>query len=716
MLPDLQDIEEQCVNHIEFDGIFVDHQEKQRSILYFKETDFKQVPDDLLEKCLDHFDYCPDFILLDSAGHMGNIEFHYVIDKLKKPCIIALDDIYHIKHHKSYLQMKKDPRFTFIAVSKEKFGFCVAEFTPETQNLQRTAPVTDQEIIDKSFLAAMGDTQQHIVDMKVEKMFLDDLMSMTYLSEDPSDWKPEPVVRSRQYKELKGDRPVCAEKDGRKQDDPAGLGPLMEKIRQYGYPYRHQYIVVYADQPYIRHGQHWAAILRQFYGNIEVPVVRVLFKPGFDQWRIVPRHETQPVSIAAEETRNILFVRLDAIGDTVLAASTLPHLKSRFPQARICVLCQKHVAEIYEAIAQVDDVMAIDKMRAYRDENHLAGIVSQLQHQAFDLALHTTWSREPIGDYLTISSKARRTVGFLGDHCNLPAPVMEKHNAFYSHLIPSPGRHQHELVRLRDFLSGLGNPCDDPCYNLGDNLVPEFPLTPGDNEFAKEFFENNRLDPRKTIILIAGALTANRHYDAYGSALNPICRDSSFSVVALGSQKDWKLSQSNLDAVSGRTFNLCGRSSIRQAAALIRSSRLVVGAETGLAHIACAVGTPNVVLLGGGHFGRFMPYTPLTTVACMPLDCYYCNWHCKHTKPHCVYDIQPKVIRTAVLESLAAPADVIRIFTQDASLHQFGTNGPAWEFPDHLIHWDNVKIHPVNGTNGQHRPDAQLPMKSSNMV
>ena len=63
-----------------------------------------------------------------------------------------------------------------------------------------------------------------------------------------------------------------------------------------------------------------------------------------------------------------------------------------------------------------------------------------------------------------------------------------------------------------------------------------------------------------------------------------------------------------------------------QSAALIKRCRLVIGAETGLAHLACAVGTPNVILLGGGHFGRFMPYAATTTVVCLPLECYGCNW------------------------------------------------------------------------------------------
>jgi ADP-heptose:LPS heptosyltransferase/tetratricopeptide (TPR) repeat protein/glycosyltransferase involved in cell wall biosynthesis/GT2 family glycosyltransferase len=395
------------------------------------------------------------------------------------------------------------------------------------------------------------------------------------------------------------------------------------------------------------------------------------------------------VQIDAQGTRNILFVRIDAIGDAVLCTSMLQHLKSHFPHARINVLCQKHVAEIYDAIPYVDVVISIDKLRAYRDGAYRAGIAAQLQEYAFDLAIHSTWSRESIADYFTIASKAGKTIGMLGDDCNLQPAVMEKYNAIYSHLIHSHGSYRHELMRSRDLLNGIGIPCQD--------LYPDLWLTSDDTDFARHFFQSNSVNPQETIILIAGTLTENRKYEFYGKALDPICRDRKFTVVSLGSQKDRNLSQRNLDAIGCRSFNLCGQTTIRQAAAIIKLSRLVVGAETGLAHIACAVQTPNVVLLGGGHFGRFMPYTSLTTIACLPLECYGCNWNCRYSKPHCVCDVRPSVIQAAVLETLARPADTVRIFAQDPSLWNANANRPVWNSPDNFIFVNKMEIYSVSG-------------------
>jgi FkbM family methyltransferase len=130
LLPTLAQIEERTVRRPEYNDIFVDHQEAERARLYFAETNFADCPDDLLGHVLAGWDNRPDFVLLDSGGHMGFVEFQYLVQKLAGPCLIALDDIHHIKHHHSLQVIRRDPRFELLVESQEKFGFCIARFTP----------------------------------------------------------------------------------------------------------------------------------------------------------------------------------------------------------------------------------------------------------------------------------------------------------------------------------------------------------------------------------------------------------------------------------------------------------------------------------------------------------------------------------------------------------------------------------------------------------
>lgn len=130
LLPTREQIEQAYVNDPPPARIFVDHDERKRVDLYYRETDFPHLPDDLLSQCLGAFDGRPDFVLLDSGGHMGNVEFCYTIERLRGECLVALDDIRHVKHYRSFAQLQADPRFELLVQSPEKFGFCLARFTP----------------------------------------------------------------------------------------------------------------------------------------------------------------------------------------------------------------------------------------------------------------------------------------------------------------------------------------------------------------------------------------------------------------------------------------------------------------------------------------------------------------------------------------------------------------------------------------------------------
>lgn len=128
LLPTIEQIKEDYVFNRPDKSIFIDHKDSNRAINYFKETNYPEAPDNLLGAALQTFN--PQFILLDSAGHIGYIEFQYLIARLQDKCIIALDDIGHIKHYRSYQQILTDSRFKILASGDEKFGYCIAEFKP----------------------------------------------------------------------------------------------------------------------------------------------------------------------------------------------------------------------------------------------------------------------------------------------------------------------------------------------------------------------------------------------------------------------------------------------------------------------------------------------------------------------------------------------------------------------------------------------------------
>ena len=384
---------------------------------------------------------------------------------------------------------------------------------------------------------------------------------------------------------------------------------------------------------------------------------------------------------------NILFVRTDSIGDNILATSMLSHIKEGYPDARITVLCQNHIAELYDASPFVDTVIAFDRLKGYSDETYRNSIVQQLQAMHFDLALNSVYSRESLNDLFAINSAANKRIAFNGNLYNFPASVRDRNNAFYTAVITDNEKHKPELERHRDFLEGIGISVS--------KLEPAIWFKPEDDEFAEKFFKDNKLDTERTVCLFAGAQNSVRIYQNYGIALSDICKSYGLAVIGLGSSDDSKINIQNLNATGVRTINLSGKTTLRQTAAIMKRCRLAVGAETGLAHMACAMGTPNVIILGGGHFGRFMPYSPLTSIVCLPLECYKCNWICRYDRVHCIRDIRSEVIAEALRQTLEKKSEKPRMFVQGTSLWKTGMKLPKWKWFNEYLDINTVEIIPA---------------------
>ncbi len=224
---------------------------------------------------------------------------------------------------------------------------------------------------------------------------------------------------------------------------------------------------------------------------------------------------------------------------------------------------------------------------------------------------------------------------------------------------------------LKDYLAGV----------LAPSVVN---ANPGDRALVEQLAEKHGLDLAKTIVLFAGARDGQRIYPFFGPALRGLVAERELQVVALGTAGDIAVSQRCLDEIGAKSVNLCGQLTVAQAAALMRGSLLAVGVENVLAHVACAANVRHVIVMGGGCFGRFLPYSALSSIVCVPLTCYGCNWRCCYKRPHCVTDIAPEVVETAIRETLARAAEMPRVFVQHPAFHT-PPKEAQWSIPPDML-------------------------------
>jgi ADP-heptose:LPS heptosyltransferase/GT2 family glycosyltransferase/Flp pilus assembly protein TadD/ubiquinone/menaquinone biosynthesis C-methylase UbiE len=784
LLPTKEEIGRRTVESIEFDDIFIDHKESVRVEKYFNETNFPDLQEDLIGFCLAKFEHKPDFILLDSGGHMGFIEFNYVIDKVKSNCIIALDDVFHIKHHKSYLFMKNDPRFEIINESKEKFGFCIAKFVPNNKtnsklvgyskekvncllcNAKLSYPVREGDIV-KCLSCGFVYLKERFTASEMERYYKD-----VYAVNDPFAASPVRVPKSKDEVDNSFDYKGALReelfneavkvynkkiKNGLFIDIGCGWGGLLYTAKKnlmnvigfeftqpnvdfaknvLGLEVRQQqfdksdlpansadiitmsHVLGHVPNPLgvikkifetLKFGGIFYCVIPNFnsfcssiekeewlwldkewhYSHFTPDVIKnALEQAGFtfekfstesgdyditvpigilkkmdsslnsddklfkalmdinesgrgEEIRIIARKQHSKKIIPNK--KNLVWIRTDSIGDAILSLNMLEHFAQNLNNYKVTVVCQEHIKEVYSVLPFIDEIIVFNRKKIIDNNQYRAELIERLKKQNIDLLINSVYSKDVISEFLMKEIPAHAKIGFKGDTSNLSKVELENSWKIYDHLVQVTDE-LNEFDKNIAFLKSYSIEVND--------YQARFPLTKEEISFADNFFSRNELIPEKTIAFFAGAQYNIRYYYNYGKALEQALKGEDYSIVTLGGKNDEYINDLNLKDFSGRIVDMTGKTSFRESAAILSKCILAVGSETSLAHAACALNIPNVIILGGGHFGRFMPYSNLTTIVALPLNCFNCNWKCKYDEVYCIKKIDSNILATAIKEVL----------------------------------------------------------------
>ena len=126
-------------------------------------------------------------------------------------------------------------------------------------------------------------------------------------------------------------------------------------------------------------------------------------------------------------------------------------------------------------------------------------------------------------------------------------------------------------------------------------------------------------------------------------------------VILVGTPADG--ADSVRTAMHGLATNLAGRTSLPQLAALLDQCDLFLGADSGVMHLAAAMGVPVVALFGPSNHLAWGPWTPAgrSTVVRLGVHCSPCSYvshnvglrdGCWHRS--CMADLQPEQVLAAI--------------------------------------------------------------------
>jgi hypothetical protein len=132
----------------------------------------------------------------------------------------------------------------------------------------------------------------------------------------------------------------------------------------------------------------------------------------------------------------------------------------------------------------------------------------------------------------------------------------------------------------------------------------------------------------------------------------------------------------------GRHLDLSGKiGCLAGLAALLAGSIGYVGKDSGMMHLAGAVGRPVVAVFGGGHWGRFLPVSGPAIALSVKVPCRGCDWRCPFPEPYCAMRLEPGSVAKAWNEMGEVRGSEVRVSQQDLGVPLLdtigGSGGPA---------------------------------------
>jgi len=350
----------------------------------------------------------------------------------------------------------------------------------------------------------------------------------------------------------------------------------------------------------------------------------------------------------------VVIIILHGIGDFVLWSSAHEIFLRRFPAPdyEITLICWTKAEAFIRAFCTYRRIIAVDRLRFIRDLRYRVRMIRHIRRQGFCIAVQPTFNRVfLIEDSIVRATGAPERIGNVGTNSFITGRQRRISDEWYTRLLETGGRPMHDLLRNAAVLRVLG-------WSDDDILRPRLAIA---------------ACPEPYVLFAIGASDFLRRWpvDRFAALAKLIGDEFDLPIVFVAGQEERELRKDFPIWDGARWTDLIGRTDIEALVGQIACARLLVSNDSGSVHLASAIGTPSVCVVGGGLPGRYHPYPegavpesarPIAISHHMP--CYGCGWRCiyqlrKTAAAPCITEVTVEEVMAAV--RLRLPRRVIEV-------------------------------------------------------
>ena len=309
--------------------------------------------------------------------------------------------------------------------------------------------------------------------------------------------------------------------------------------------------------------------------------------------------------------KNILVVKLSAIGDVIHALPVSYAIKETFPDAHLTWVVEPTAYDILAGNPFIDNIILFEKKRfrtvrgfleEFRPFRH------ELRARKYDAALD-----------LQGLFKSAAIVAQSGAKLRLGTANMREGSAYVSHSVKGAHASGHIVERYLDVARALG-------CRVGEVRFP-VAVSPAEAASADALLaaEGVREDHRFAVLAI-GANWPNKRWPVkyFAVLADWLYSEKLIPVLVGGGRLDESLVRDIEALTEVPPVNLVGRTSLKKLAHIFKRADLVLGGDTGPVHLAAGLGTKTVMLMGPTDANRNGPYGQQENAMEIPRSCKAC--------------------------------------------------------------------------------------------
>ena len=282
-----------------------------------------------------------------------------------------------------------------------------------------------------------------------------------------------------------------------------------------------------------------------------------------------------------DSRKRILIINVNWLGDVIFSSPFIRAIRETYPDSYIACVTPPRCRDILTANSRLNELIILDENGAEGSFLGKMKFALKLRGEKFDTAfiLHRSFTRA----LMTVLAGIKERVGY----------DTKRRGILLTKRLVLPSEDIHKVEYFLKLADAVGADTSKKDY--------EFFITEPDRIRTDRILETAGVDySDKIVILNPGGNWNPKRWstDRFSQLADALIEKYGIKIVITGAEKDEILADEISKGMKNKAISICGKTNIRELAAVLERAKLVISGDSGPMHIAVSVRTNVIALFG----------------------------------------------------------------------------------------------------------------------